>query len=286
MLRFSLPDSPPSAVGESCVHHQFRRASCRACVRACPVEALAITPQRVSLAADKCLGCGNCLYVCPTGALENLLPPQRYFRDHRLISPLSVTPPTLNELLLWHAQYHIRGVEMALDEHPRWGMAIAALNLTLQKLDEPRWQIFPSSEAVINTSRRRLLSVRSDPKTTATVQPAPLAAAFPGFTTFTPRLDPARCILCGACSRVCRQQALIQKEDAFHIHSQVCNGCEACHAVCPTDAINVVCAVVKAGEISYPLQQARCQSCQRGFSSWDEDTLQCPICRQHHYGMR
>ncbi|MFP2422366.1 4Fe-4S binding protein [Pseudescherichia vulneris] len=197
-----------------------------------------------------------------------------------------MTPPTLNELLLWHAQYHIRGVEMALDEHPRWGMAIAALNLTLQKLDEPRWQIFPSSEAVINTSRRRLLSVRSDPKTTATVQPAPLAAAFPGFTTFTPRLDPARCILCGACSRVCRQQALIQKEDAFHIHSQVCNGCEACHAVCPTDAINVVCAVVKAGEISYPLQQARCQSCQRGFSSWDEDKLQCPICRQHHYGMR
>ena len=286
MIRFSLPDSPPARVGESCLHHKFRRASCRACVDVCPVGALTVTPQGISLADEQCLHCGNCLYVCPGKALVNLKPPVRYFREQCLVEPFTLLPPTLNELLLWHTKQHIRGVALELDDFPQWGLSIAALNLKLREFGEHGWQIYPPQSNGLNISRRNLLHVRDASACSAAMDPDDSWNIFPEFSTHTPQLDTADCVLCAACVRVCPQKALLLEGESLSVITNACNGCNACKAVCPADAITIRPEMRKAEEIVYPLHNTQCKTCSRRFLSWDEHTAQCPVCRQHGYGMR
>lgn len=283
MLRFALADSPPPpAVGESCLRSSLRRATCHACVDACPADALTVTGEGAGLNDDLCLRCGRCLFVCPVGAIAHLEPPRRHLRAQRLIAPFPAIAPDINELLLWHVQHHIRGVDIDLDEHPHWGLAIAALNLKLRELDEPTWQIFPPQLAPLDHGRRRLSGVEKG----VSVEVEPLSKAFPQFQQFTLQLDPERCVACAACSRVCTPKALMLKAGAFALDARQCNGCKACEAVCPVDAIRIVPETRKAEPIVHPLFEISCPACSRPFYAWHQQASLCPICRQHHHGMR
>lgn len=282
MLRFSLPDSPPPpAVGESCLHRQFQRAACEACIKACPVGAITLTEHDISLAPEACLRCGNCVFVCPTGALVNISPAKRAFREQRLIAPFTRLAPELNELLLWHVQFHIRGVEIELDAYPQWGMAIAALNVQLRELQEPRWQIFPPAEEEHSAMRR--LRGKGD---RTCVDAALLPSAFPGFSRFTPRVDSERCLLCAACSRVCSPDVIAFSSSVMTVNAEGCNGCGACQAVCPVDAIAVMPETRQAERVVHSFVQTHCTDCARPFLSWNDVQSPCPVCRQHHHGMR
>ncbi|HMZ02861.1 MAG TPA: 4Fe-4S binding protein, partial [Burkholderiaceae bacterium] len=52
-----------------CVHRLAARASCAACVRACPQGAWRSDVESLAFDAARCDGCGLCLGACPTGAL-------------------------------------------------------------------------------------------------------------------------------------------------------------------------------------------------------------------------
>lgn len=52
-----------------CVHRLAARASCAACVRACPQGAWRSDMESLAFDAARCDGCGLCLGACPTGAL-------------------------------------------------------------------------------------------------------------------------------------------------------------------------------------------------------------------------
>lgn len=59
-----------------CAHSRGGQIGCRACVDVCSVAAIASQPvqQRVQVDAQRCLGCGACSTVCPTGALKYTRP--------------------------------------------------------------------------------------------------------------------------------------------------------------------------------------------------------------------
>jgi ferredoxin len=64
-LNTRIPEVDP----RRCVATRYRASSCRRCTRACPGGAIAPTPN-LEVDPEKCLGCGACAVVCPTGALD------------------------------------------------------------------------------------------------------------------------------------------------------------------------------------------------------------------------
>lgn len=62
-------DRPLSIDEGACLPLRSRVGQCRRCAEACPVGALTVAPEAVTL-GDDCTGCGRCIPACPTGALE------------------------------------------------------------------------------------------------------------------------------------------------------------------------------------------------------------------------
>ena len=54
-----------------------------------------------------------------------------------------------------------------------------------------------------------------------------------------PEIDEDKCIRCGKCAEVCKENAIIQVRDKYPILMEnQCTGCKACEVVCPTGAIS------------------------------------------------
>ncbi len=61
-------ESPLGLWRDACLPLNFSYVACHACERACPVTALRVESDALSL-SDACIGCGRCAAACPTGAL-------------------------------------------------------------------------------------------------------------------------------------------------------------------------------------------------------------------------
>jgi len=67
--------------------------------------------------------------------------------------------------------------------------------------------------------------------------------------TMIPEIDKTKCIKCGKCSEVCRENAIVQIKGEFPILiKEQCNGCRTCKIACPVNAISE--ERQKIGEIS------------------------------------
>jgi len=67
--------------------------------------------------------------------------------------------------------------------------------------------------------------------------------------TMIPKIDKKKCVKCGKCSQVCRENAIVQIKGEFPILiPEQCNGCKTCKIACPVNAITE--AKQKIGEIS------------------------------------
>ena len=59
---------------DSCVAVRNRNAHCRACVEACPNDAISVDRNKIKLATTRCVDCGLCVTACPTEAIRAIEP--------------------------------------------------------------------------------------------------------------------------------------------------------------------------------------------------------------------
>lgn len=59
-----------------------------------------------------------------------------------------------------------------------------------------------------------------------------------GVTIPTPKIDSELCTLCGACTKACQFNALINTGRSIKVFTDLCHGCGACGLACPTEAIS------------------------------------------------
>ena len=273
----------PPDIGQHCVHQQVRGQRCRACLEVCPTGAI---DADFNLNDENCMRCGRCLFVCPTDALVNLAPPQRSWRGATLTAPLSAIAASLEELLLWHATRGIRAIELATADSAEWHATIAQLNATLLNLNQPIWRVVSPSPALENHHRRRWLGLQHGQHQVGSVKPGrrALRDALPAAQPFTIRLLKEDCYLCGACTRVCPEQALQLEATHFTLDHARCTACGNCHAVCFTGAIDCVSGQREVEPLA--VTQQRCTSCHHPFNSWSSQQTQCAVCQRHAFGMR
>ena len=66
-----------SVRGSRCVIVRNRNASCRRCAEACTSRCIVLKGNELAVDPERCIGCGTCATVCPTGALESREPNDR-----------------------------------------------------------------------------------------------------------------------------------------------------------------------------------------------------------------
>jgi ferredoxin len=289
MSVFSLHASPRiMCAGLACVRTTVKDSRCVACTEVCPTGAISLTGEgMIAMDPQACVGCGYCLFNCPTDAPEGIAAPQRHYCAERLVMPLSVVAPCTEELLMWHSEYGIRFVEMDTDSAAGWLQAVAMLNVHLRRMEEPLWNIVPPSPQKMNGSRRRWLHLKNEGVSAGSVPTGRRArrARFTHISEYQPELDTEHCSLCGACSRVCPEEAIRLDDHAITLDPVKCTGCGNCEAVCFDGALSV--QENNEGTLTvHRLERKECRICRRLFSAWSVQEKECGVCRRHAFGMR
>ncbi|HHX3984251.1 TPA: ATP-binding protein, partial [Enterobacter hormaechei] len=196
--------------------------------------------------------------------------------------------PGANELLLWHAQHHVRFISIDAEQYPDWLLAIARLNLALRRRGEAAWAFKHIPVNEVNTARRALMHVPREDVRACCVVPGQreLRRAFSAFSEAEITLDTESCVLCGACWRSCTENAIRFENAELVVETGRCTGCGGCEAVCQHAAINVTQTDGTAKSVTIPAYEAVCLTCHRHFWSFSSDEKQCPLCFHHQYGMR
>ncbi|EOC1327337.1 4Fe-4S binding protein [Cronobacter dublinensis] len=269
-------------MGARCARKRLCRSRCERCVTRCPTGALRWRDGALTLLAERCTGCGICLFVCPADALENLSPLQRHYHDGVLLGPFTL-PVAVEELLLWHTHYGIRAVAVDLSQSPHWLRALGELNLRLRERGEPGWQCVPVNP-MPGGAKRRLLGVQGE-RVRVPHDLAARRAAGALCNAGSATLDTTRCLLCGACEKACAAGSIRFSEQALTLDPARCTGCGDCAAVCPADAVRMDAGDTGAA-IRYTLYHARCAQCGEAWRAWQQGETRCPLCRRHGFGMR
>ncbi|GAB4575199.1 MAG: hypothetical protein Kow0077_25550 [Anaerolineae bacterium] len=78
---------------DRCLNNRHPEAGCSRCVQVCPVEAITLEGRAVALDPAVCARCGACLWACPGGVFQQILPP-----EGKLLATLHQRQPTAAEL--------------------------------------------------------------------------------------------------------------------------------------------------------------------------------------------
>ena len=284
-LSLNLLPAPPGA-GASCVRRVVKKNACQACVEACPLQAIAVESGNVVIDERQCNQCGRCLFVCPTDALENIQPVTRHWIDDRLVAPLSLQPACVDELLLWHFEKGIRAIELD-GEQEGWLRAVAELNGVLKQLNQPTWWLAPPSDGPVNNARRQWLHLRKESASGAVAYGRrALRDNVTNYHRYRVMLTAEHCYLCGACARICPEQAIRLHPDHFTLDNARCTGCGQCAVVCFPQAIRSEVQWNTDAPQRLPVLPSTCNCCGQAFTAWDAQQRTCPFCRQHRHGMR
>lgn len=311
-MRTAASPALPEIDGEACVHALAPRASCQACVEACPAGALVLGDDSLGLDEARCTACGLCVPACPRGAVALSRPVEIVEgRPHRQafaacqragtglsgpaclhalgprdldalaeagVAQLTVTSATCEGCT---AGADPSALNRAAEAHRlvRHSRGLPAVTLAWQDLPAFRRARSRALEVAdsVDQARRRLLRVVRLPQFEAAPQGPPVAAV-------SPIIDAALCTGCDACARICPDGALrLERREAprYDIDPACCTGCRLCIDVCESRAIRLV-PLGPGAPVSVPLSAFRCRACgvpgHRPSAAGSDTADLCRIC--------
>lgn len=288
MRHFIAVELPPEpTINDKCVKKRLKNSVCDSCSQTCPVGAISLGVMRASIDNQICYQCGNCLFVCPVDAIENITPHERTYHNHHLIINHDEPLASVEELLVWHKQYAINGMEIIEPLIDKWLPVLAALNLKLQTLQEPVWQLIIAPSPEVDNGRRLMffrqkLDEKPLNKGGGSTGLNARKQFYPEDSWFHIQFDESSCILCGACAKVCDEQAITLADHQFIFDDKRCTGCMSCQVVCLPKSIDIQPKIAKNSQpVIYHYHDAQCERCRTHFFAWQENETLCPICIQH-----
>lgn len=88
-------------ISNRCQSWLYKRAQCRQCVEACPIEGcISFKNSQPIVKTEECVGCGICTTVCPTSALVmEGLTDRELWKRLKAVNPLTINPPSTDSLI-------------------------------------------------------------------------------------------------------------------------------------------------------------------------------------------
>ena len=281
----------PDFVGERCVHTLIERASCQACVDACPQNAWVLNDELLGIDPSLCDGCDICVAACPQGAIQAPLKPGLRDDDGESLALLTCEPsgvPTAaGEVPCLHAiglnalvSLYRDGVRSLVcccadcdacprGEAPRLDVLVENFNALLRnrRLPEMQYRSVPTTEWSDSRTNRPPVPAGGAINRRQFLQRA-AQAVIEGKTRLgtmeTPesaRFEPAGRILS---SRSPTQMVPFLP----HIEPTRCNACSACLKLCPHTAISF-----ENNFVAYCIEPDRCSGCGICVDVCDQDAI-------------
>jgi len=333
----------PEINADACLHATFSQADCQACVDICPAQAWILDDDALGLDTEMCDGCGLCVPACPSGALHVHFPWVIRSIGGRMIALFACDQSGIKEdsgvfpcihalglrqlLLLYKSgiqhllittaecsecnrnqsvgiQLRLKQINRLLQERNKQPMKI------LQRSPQIWRQAFKSDEVIsrgTRLSRREFLRgsgkqlrhqlVVLDPLNRPEGLAGPPGQLLPnhGDTEahwlYVPKIDENLCNGCDACMKLCPTNALQLIHDkavkpSYCLVPENCIGCNVCVLVCNLQAMSI-----NLWSISTPytinLVKKRCKACGNSFHLPSQNSLSlgefCPICQKHNH---
>jgi len=335
----------PEINADACVHSYFNRSDCQACVDSCPSQAWLLDDESLGLNTEACDGCGQCIPACPGGALSFEYPwIIRQFKSRTIalfacelsnINNHASSLPCihilgLRQLLLMY-NFGVRHLLLATAECPECERCPTAtiqqrledLNILLTDRGKPPMKVLRSSgelwDKIFNSdellsagsrlSRRDFLRAEGqqyrrqilmdDPLNLPECQTIPPGQLLPVVNKsrvrwpWAPQLDENLCNGCDACMNLCPTDALefVPGEEhsppEYHLNPAKCNGCGICEGVCDLKAISVQRLSLSA-TATIKLSKKLCSACGNHFhfthaAPMKSGQILCRICQKANH---